>query len=192
VNGYHEWAQAQLEAVRDKEWPPEPAEPDELEKHEIRVARHVRAGCEVGQFLALLSISESMIEIVELLQTELSERQAAATLGTDVAISRKEIAPMPALSPLTVDTNSNITFTEAPKDAAGNPVADTISFSSSNPAALDVTAAADGLSALAVTKAPGQATVTITDGVNTDTQDVTVTSGAPVTLGTTVAVVPKA
>lgn len=99
---------------------------------------------------------------------------------------------MPALSPLTVDTNSNITYQESPKDAAGNTVADSISFSSSNPGVLEVTAAADGLSALAVTKAPGSATVTITDGVNTDSQDVTVTSGAPVSLGTTVTVVPKA
>ncbi len=192
MNGYHEWADAQLEAVRDKDWPPPPDEPDELEKYEIRVARHVRAGCEVGQFLALLSISESLSEIAELLKTELSDHQAAATLGTIVTTRAKEIQPMPALSPLTVDTNSNVSYQEAPKDAAGNTVADSISFSSSDPTVLEVTAASDGLSALAVTKAPGAATVTITDGVNTDTQDVTVTSGAPVSLGTTATVIPKA
>lgn len=191
MNNYHYLAEDQWEAVRSKEWPPEPDDPDELREHEERIARHVNAGCNAGVFLALLSISERLGEIVDLLKTELHERQAAS-LGTAFTISRKEIDPMPPLSALTVDTNSNITYQEAPKDAAGNAVADTISFSSSDAGVLEVTAAADGLSALAVTKAPGQATVTITDGVNTDTQEVTVTSGAPVSLGTTVTVVPKA
>jgi hypothetical protein len=192
VNKHHVFAEHQLDAISDMEWPEPQGDSDGLVDYESRNYMRIGSACHVGALLALVSMSQSLCEIAELLKDGPPRGQAAATLGTQVSISRKEIQPMPALSPLTVDTNSNITYQEAPKDAAGNTVADSISFSSSDPAVLELTAAPDGLSALAVTKAPGAATVTITDGVNTDSQDVTVTSGAPVSLGTTATVVPKA
>ena len=98
---------------------------------------------------------------------------------------------MPPIAPVSLDTNHDLALAASPKDAGGNPVPDTLSWSSSNTAALTVTPAADGLSALAITVAAGTATVTVTDGVNTDSQDVTVTAGAAVSLGLTSSVVAK-
>lgn len=170
----------------------------ELEKEVRRSYEHAAGGSYVetgyATLLALFSINRSLIRIaraVEKLASGSAPPPSGPTLGLTSHPVAKGLVTMPPIAPLTIDTNTNDALACAPKDAAGNPTTPTLTWSSSDTAVLELTVAADGLSALGVSKIAGTATVTVTDGALTDSQDVTVTAGATVTLGLTGSAVPK-
>jgi hypothetical protein len=193
----HDLALDQLEGLRAAEFPEcdDDASEDEREDRVLKIHQHVVQAAAVGQFVALVSISDALLSISRTLrkiERDLRPHAHAASLNLSITDTpRKGIPIMPAISPVTIDTNFNLALAVTPKDANGNPVVEVPSWSSSNTAVVTVTPAADGLSCLGVTVAPGSATVAVTDGINTDSQDVTVTAGAAASLGLTSSVVPK-
>jgi hypothetical protein len=185
MTSWHDLAQQQFEG-----WASDP----ELSAHEWpNLEDKSRGAVAVGTWLALMSISESLLELVEIADQKLTAEPPAEThLGLAVTDTPRKDQAMPQnqIAPLTVDTAHDISYLATPRDSAGNPIADTLSWSSSNPAVLSITPAADGLSAKAVTLTAGSATVSVTDGIFTDSQDVTVVPGVA-TLGLVAGVVPK-
>lgn len=156
----------------------------------------VALGAEVGQFIALVSISRSLLRVARALEKiadEIPPHEQAASLNLHVVDTpRKENPPMPPISPVSLDLNHNVALTVSPVDDHGNLVPDTLTWSVDNGLVLHLQVAPDGLSCLAVTNSAGTATVTVTDGTNTDSVVVTVTATpVPVALGLHASVVNK-
>jgi hypothetical protein len=99
-----------------------------------------------------------------------------------------------AIDPITVDLAHDVLYTATPT-AGGNPVPATLTWTSSDIAVLELIVSPDTLGALAVTKAEGTATVTVSSGTVTNESVVTVVAIPPPpvdAIGLTGTIVPKA
>lgn len=83
-----------------------------------------------------------------------------------------------AIDPITVDLAHDVVYAATPK-AGGNPVPATLSWDSDNVAVLELIPSPDTLGCLAVTKAEGTATVTVSSGTVSNSQVVTVVAAPP-------------
>lgn len=161
---------------------------------EGKSALHIARGARVGAFMALVSIAHDVHRIADLLERSQS---VPASLGLKISVVNREVLSM---DPITAFTATDaLKCVAAPKDASGNPVAATLSWTVDHPQLVSLSVAADGLSASGTLNSPGTATISVTDGVITESQVVNVVAGsAPpppptpaATLGLSVTVVPK-
>lgn len=102
-----------------------------------------------------------------------------------------------AQPPATLNTQQDALIVNAPTDANGNAVPDSIAYTVTDPSLFALEVSPDTLSCRAVTQGKdGTATVSWSDGFgNSDSVDLTVTAAAPgnpVALNAHVTIVPKA
>lgn len=178
MNYYHQLASEQLEGLRGQEFPPEPDTDDEREAHQRRVSRHIQDACAFGEFLALLAISDSLLAINRTLRRIEKDlhHTAKPTIGLTARLISTEGDAMSVINPLVVPPGFNVQFTTA--YTGTKPLV----WSSSNSSALNLTVAADGLSALGVRGVDGDAIITVTDGEVTDSETCTVKDVASIGL----------
>jgi hypothetical protein len=87
------------------------------------------------------------------------------------------------VAPIEIVDVEKVVLSVAPKDEDGRPVASpNATWASSDETVITLQVAEDTLSAVAVSGAPGVATVTVTAGDLSDTIDITVKTGAPASL----------
>jgi hypothetical protein len=105
--------------------------------------------------------------------------QQLGTLGLAVSSVTGRRIPMSTVTPLElVDVEKDL-LSIAPKDEAGQPVtAGPYSWTVDDSTIVTLQPAADGLSCEVITGAPGVCNVSVTDGVLTDTIQITVKVGA--------------
>ena len=144
----------------------------------------------------LRDIKRILLDILALLEKMNTGPTTTIGLRAEAIIPKEGTTTMPAITPITVDTSQNVQYTTSPKDANGNPTVPSLAWTSSDVAVIFAIPAADTLSALATTVAPGVATITATDPATGvfDSQEVTVTVVAPpatVTIGLVGTAVPK-
>lgn len=99
-----------------------------------------------------------------------------------------------AITPITCDLAHDVLYAATPT-AGGNPVPATLAWASSDTAILELIVSPDTLGCLAITKAVGVATVTVSSGSVSESQEVTVVAIPPPpvdAIGLTSTIVPKA
>lgn len=140
-----------------------------------------------GVVHALLAIDHNLTRIAEAL--EALPPAPGPSLGLNVTVTRRKT--MSVVNPLAVKDTEDVAFTTTPKDSAGNPTAPSLTWTSSDPSVLSLTPSADSLSCKGVTLKIGVSTVTVTDGANTDSIDLTVSVGGTASLGLSATATPK-
>ena len=176
-----------------------PREDDPLAWIRVKHAnRHQGANQSMGeprrQVEALLAIDLALLMVDFQLEriADALERLSPApspTLGLTATLERK-VTHM-QLAPLAAADTQNVQLAADPRDSQGQPTSPTLTWTSSDPTVVTLTPAADGKSALGVVNKIGVTTLSVTDGANTDSVDVTVAVGGTATLGLTATLVAK-
>jgi hypothetical protein len=140
---------------------------------------------------ALEGIDHTLLRMVHVLERIERHLRPRATLGLTVRATPKEVHPM-SVPPFSTDSNNDLQLVATPADAAGNPVADVLTWASSDTGVVVLSPAADTLSALGTILKPGSVTVTVSDaaGKSNDVA-VSIAAGGAVTIGLAVSAVPK-
>lgn len=190
MNFHHHLACEQLQGLREQEWPEPPDDEDARDRQERRVWGHINSAAEVGQFLALLAISETLIGINHTLsgiEAILGAQHMRPSIGLSSTLIPRE-GSMSVIKPITVPVGNSVLFKTDYKNAGGTSVTppSPLLWVSSNPAVIALTVAPDSLSAIGVRGVDGDATIDVsdpsTDGAPDDSEVCTVKSLASINL----------
>lgn len=182
MNIHYERAVEQLEGMLNHTFPDchNPGDEDTVADHAEHINSTVATAARIGSFMALVGINHTLIEMLHSLSgIEAALARTPKVLGLHVHGTTSKDRTMPPIAGVSLDLNHNLALAVSPKDADGNEIADTLSWSADNSQVIHLQPAADGLSCMGVTASPGTAVVSVTDGVNTDSVTVTVI-GVPV------------